>query len=81
MIVLPEMVGSVIGVHQGKGWIQVEVKVQTATAVMLSFCFRPCRCVCVQSCLFVFISALLVLVCCFEIKIVGHMGRLVSFAR
>ena len=37
MIVLPEMVGSVIGVHQGKGWIQVEVKVQTATAVMLSY--------------------------------------------
>jgi hypothetical protein len=42
MLVLPEMVGSMIGVHQGKGWIQVEVKVCRALG--------PIRlCVCVWS--------------------------------
>ena len=33
MIVLPEMIGSVIGVYNGKTFVQVEVKVGVATNV------------------------------------------------
>ncbi len=54
MLVLPEMVGSMIGVHQGKGWIQVEVKVRlvfegyaTCVILFIDMHARVYACVCV----------------------------------
>ena len=38
MIVVPEMIGSVVGIHQGKTFNQVEIKVRHVRRCVL-FCF------------------------------------------
>ena len=37
MIIVPEMVGSVVGVHNGSGFTQVEIKVCIAPSLDLEF--------------------------------------------
>lgn len=42
MIIVPEMIGSVVGIHQGKTFNQVEIKVGGGTALMPNVCLL-CR--------------------------------------
>ena len=39
MIVVPEMIGSVVGIHQGKTFNQVEIKVRHVRRCVLCFFF------------------------------------------